>query len=61
MTQILDELLERLRGAQRIAVGVEVNLNPTYLSELFDARLQGPAGVVLPALVAQAWPDAASF
>lgn len=37
------------------AVGVEVNLEATYLGELFDYGLYGPSGVVLPALVAAVW------
>ena len=37
------------------AVGIEVNLEATYLSELFDYGLHGPAGVVLPALVRAVW------
>ncbi|HEX4524233.1 MAG TPA: NAD-dependent deacylase [Casimicrobiaceae bacterium] len=35
---------------------VEVNPNPTPLSDAADYVLRAPAGVVLPALVAAAWP-----
>jgi NAD-dependent deacetylase len=37
----------------------EINPHPTPLSEAADYVLRAPAGVVLPALVAAAWPDAA--
>lgn len=37
------------------AVGIEINIEATYLSELFDYALHGPAGVVLPALGAAVW------
>jgi len=37
------------------AIGVEVNLEATYLGELFDYGLYGPSGAILPALVAAAW------
>jgi NAD-dependent deacetylase len=40
------------------AVTVEINPNATRLSEHVDFVLRGPAGVVLPALVAAAWPEA---
>lgn len=39
---------------------VEINPNPTPLSDVADYVLRGPAGVVLPALVAAAFPDAGS-
>ncbi len=37
------------------AIGVEVNLEATYLAELFAYGLYGPSGVILPALVAAVW------
>jgi NAD-dependent deacetylase len=40
------------------ATVVEINPNPTRLSERADYSLRGPAGVVLPALVAAVWPGA---
>lgn len=40
----------------RGAVAVEINLNPTPLSESMTFVLRGPSGVILPALVAEAWP-----
>jgi len=36
---------------------VEINPNPTPLSDAADYVLRDPAGAVLPALVAAAWPD----
>jgi NAD-dependent deacetylase len=36
---------------------VEINPNPTRLSDRVDFVLRGPSGVVLPALVAAAWGD----
>ena len=39
------------------AIVVEVNPNATALSAVADFALRGIAGVVLPALVASAWPD----
>jgi NAD-dependent deacetylase len=41
------------------ATVIEVNPNRTRLSESADFALRGPSGVVLPALVAAAWPHAA--
>ncbi len=38
---------------------VEINPNPTRLSDRADFVLRGPAGVVLPALVAATWGEAA--
>jgi NAD-dependent deacetylase len=38
------------------AVIVEINPNPTPLSDVADYVLRAPAGVALPALVAAAWP-----
>jgi NAD-dependent deacetylase len=40
------------------AAVVEINPNPTRLSDRVDFVLRGPSGVVLPALVAGAWPEA---
>ena len=40
------------------ALVVEVNPRPTALSADADHVLRGPAGIVLPALVAAAWPSA---
>ncbi len=40
------------------AAVVEINPNPTRLSERVDFVLRGASSVVLPALVAAAWPDA---
>jgi NAD-dependent deacetylase len=40
------------------AAVVEINPNPTRLSDRVDFVLRGPSGVVLPALVAAAWPEA---
>ncbi len=47
-----------LPGAARRhgAIVVEINPQPTALSADVDHVLRGPAGVVLPALVAAAWP-----
>jgi len=42
------------------ATVVEINPNPTPLSDVADYVLRGPAGVMLPALVAAAFPDAGS-
>jgi NAD-dependent deacetylase len=42
------------------AAVVEINPNPTRLSDRVDFVLRGPSGIVLPALVAAAWPDAMS-
>jgi NAD-dependent deacetylase len=39
---------------------VEINPTATPLSDLADDRLRGPSGVVLPALLAAAWPDPVS-
>ena len=39
---------------------VEINPHPTPLSDVADYVLRGPAGVMLPALVAAAFPDAGS-
>jgi NAD-dependent protein deacetylase/lipoamidase len=39
------------------AAVVEINPNPTRLSDRVDFVLRGPSGLVLPALVAAAWPD----
>lgn len=36
---------------------VEINPNPTPLSHVADYVLRGPAGIMLPALVAASWPD----
>jgi NAD-dependent deacetylase len=41
------------------AIIVEINTNATALSTMADFVLRGPAGAVLPALVAAAWPHAA--
>jgi NAD-dependent deacetylase len=41
----------------RGAAIVEINPNPTRLSDRVDFVLRGPSGVVLPALVAAAWGD----
>jgi NAD-dependent deacetylase len=41
------------------ATVVEINPNATPLSDRADYVLRGPAGAILPALVAAAWPDAA--
>jgi NAD-dependent deacetylase len=41
------------------ATVVEINPNATALSDRADYVLRGPAGAILPALVAAAWPDAA--
>jgi len=41
---------------RRGAIVVEINPLPTDLSDSVDQTLRGPAGVVLPALVAAAWP-----
>ena len=38
---------------------VEINPNATALSTMADFVLRGPAGTVLPALVAAAWPHGA--
>ncbi len=38
------------------AMVVEINPNPTRLSDRVDFVLRGPSGVVLPALAAAAWP-----
>ena len=40
------------------AAVVEINPNPTRLTERVDFALRGPAGVALPALVAAVWPEA---
>jgi NAD-dependent deacetylase len=40
------------------ATVVEVNPNTTPLSCRVDYALRGPSGVVLPALLAAAWPPA---
>ena len=40
------------------ALVIEVNPTPTGLSDAASYVLRGPSGVVLPALVAAAWPDA---
>jgi NAD-dependent deacetylase len=40
----------------RGAVAVEINPNPTSLSEDMAYVLRGPSGVILPALVDEAWP-----
>jgi NAD-dependent deacetylase len=40
------------------AAVVEINPNPTRLTERVDFALRGPAGVALPALVAAVWPGA---
>jgi NAD-dependent deacetylase len=42
------------------ATVVEINPNPTRLSDRVDFALRGPAGIVLPALVAATWGDAAA-
>jgi NAD-dependent deacetylase len=44
----------------RGAVAVEINPNPTPLSESMTYVLRGPSGVILPALVDEAWPPAKS-
>ena len=44
------------RARRHGAVIVEINPNPTALSAQADYTLRGPAGVVLPALVAAAFP-----
>jgi NAD-dependent deacetylase len=41
------------------AIVVEVNPQPTSLSHDVDHVLRGPSGVMLPALVATVWPEAA--
>ena len=41
------------------ALVIEINPNATALSASADYLLRGPAGSILPALVRQAWPDAA--
>lgn len=42
------------------AMIIEINPNPTPLSDAADYVLRAPAGIALPALVAAAWPDAGS-
>lgn len=37
------------------AIGVEINLDATYLSDQFDYTVRGPSGVILPALVRTVW------
>lgn len=45
-----------LRARESGAVVVEINPEPTPLSEIADFVLNGPAGEVLPALLETAWP-----
>lgn len=40
---------------ERGAYGIEVNLNETYLSHLYDCVLRGQSGVILPQLVQAVW------
>jgi NAD-dependent deacetylase len=49
-----------LHARERGAPVIEVNPNTTPLSEHADFVLRGPAGIVLPALVAAVWPDASA-
>ena len=44
------------RAAERGVFLVEVNPEPTPLTEAADWPLAGPSGQVLPALLAAAWP-----
>ena len=45
------------RAQRHGAIVVEINPNPTPLSAMADHALRGPAGVVLPALLAAAFPS----
>ncbi len=47
-----------LEATQHGATTVEANPSPTPLSGEMDFTLRGPAGVILPALVAATWPEA---
>jgi NAD-dependent deacetylase len=45
----------------RKAQVIEINPEPTPLSPWADCRLAGPAGQILPALLAEAWPEDAAL
>jgi NAD-dependent deacetylase len=47
-----------IEASQHGAITVEVNPRPTPLSGEMDFILRGPSGVLLPALVKAAWPEA---
>ena len=49
-----------LEAIEAGAVSIEINPDVTPLSRWMDYTLRGPAGVLLPALVAAAWPPAAT-